>query len=192
LINDVERENAVWLVRARQGKQTIFTGSRVNGPGQDDLARKVVFATRAKSSRASINNDNGMQGGLCHEGTVIAGKLLCLRSKPTAVTANEGTDIAGELNFLFCFCQQANSGHGQRGHRHCGRATYFFVFVSRPTAVMANEGTDIAGELLFFSQQAKWRSRHKGFDITSKLTVCTASPSGLGQQGHKASRASCI
>jgi hypothetical protein len=125
LINDVERKNAVRLVRAWQGEQTIFTGSHVNGPGQDDLARKAVFATRAQSLRASVNNDNGMQGGLCHKGAVIAGKLLCLRSKPIAVTANKGTDIAGKRLF-------------------------FFVFVSGPTAVTANEGTDIMGELLFF------------------------------------------
>jgi hypothetical protein len=48
------------------------------------------------------------------------------------------------------------------------------------------------GELLIFSQQAEWRSRHKGFDIAGKLTVCTASPSGLGRRGHKTSRASCV
>ncbi len=150
-INDVEHENDFRLVRVQQGEQAIFTGSHVNGPGQDDLACKAVFATRAQSSRASINNDNGMQGGLCHEGAVIAGKLLCLRSKPTAVTANKGTDIAGKLliflflsagqqrsrptraqtswasYYYFCFCQRANSGHGQRGHRHRRRATNFFT-----------------------------------------------------------------
>jgi hypothetical protein len=98
----------------------------VNGPGQDDLACKVVFAMRAQSLWASINNDNGMQGSLCHKGTVIAGELLCLRSKPTAVTANKGIDIAGKL-LIFWFCQQANSGHGQRGHRHCRQATNFFT-----------------------------------------------------------------
>ena len=114
-----------------------------------------------------------------------------MRSKPTAVTANEGIDIAGEL-LIFCFCQRANSGHGQRGHRHRGQATIFFVFVSGPTAVMANEGADIAGELLIFSQQAEWRLRNKGFDIAGKLTVCTASPNGLGQQEHETSRASCV
>ncbi len=74
LIDDIERKNAVRLIRARQGKQTIFTGSCVNGPGQDDLAHKAVFATRAQSLRASVNNDNGMQGGLCHKGAVITGE----------------------------------------------------------------------------------------------------------------------
>ncbi len=151
LINDVEHKNAVRLVRAQQGERTIFTGSHVNGPGHDDLACKAVFATRAQSSRVSVNNDNGMQGSLCHKGAVIAGKLLCLRSKPTAVTAKEGTDIVGELlvflflsagqqlsqptrtqtsresyNFFF-FCQRANSGHGRQGHRHRRRATNFFT-----------------------------------------------------------------
>jgi hypothetical protein len=110
MINDVECENPVWLVRARQGEQTIFTGSHVNGLGQDDLARKAVFATRAQSSWASVNNDYGMQGGLCHEGAVIAGELLCLHSKPTAVTANKGTDIAGKLLiFLFLSAGQLRS-----------------------------------------------------------------------------------
>ncbi len=139
-----------------------------------------------------------------------------MRSKPIAVTANKGTDIAVELLF-FLFLSAANSGHGQRGHRHRGRATNFFVFASRPTAVMANEGTDIAGKLLIFfvfvnwptavtadegtyiagkllifSQQAEWRLRHKGFDIAGELTVCTASPSGLGRRGHKTLQASCV
>jgi hypothetical protein len=36
-------------------------------------------------------------------------------------------------------------------------------------------------ELLIFSQQAKWRLRHKGVDFAGKLTFWTASPSGLGQ-----------
>ena len=54
----------------------------------------------------------------------IVGKLLCLHSKPTAVTANKGIDIAGKL-LIFWFCQQFNS-------------------------ITANEGTDITGKLLFF------------------------------------------
>jgi hypothetical protein len=75
----------------------------VNGPGQDDLARKAVFAMRVQSLQVSVNNDNGTQGGLCHKGAVITGKLLCLRSKPTAVTANKSIDIAGKL-LIFWFC----------------------------------------------------------------------------------------
>jgi hypothetical protein len=43
-----------------------------------------------------------------------------------------------------------------------------------------------------FLQQAVWRLCHKGVDIAGKLTFCTASPSGLGQQGHKTLRVSCI
>jgi hypothetical protein len=31
------------------------------------MARKPVFATRAQSSRASVDNKNGTQGGHCHE-----------------------------------------------------------------------------------------------------------------------------
>jgi hypothetical protein len=38
------------------------------------MACKAVFATRAQSSRVSVDNDNDTQGGLCHEGAVIAGK----------------------------------------------------------------------------------------------------------------------
>jgi hypothetical protein len=126
LINDVECKNAIRLVRARQGKQTIYTGSHVNGPGQDDLARNAVFATRAQSSRASVNNDNGMQSGLCHEGAVIAGKLLCLRSKPTAVTANKGTDIAGEL--LFFLFLSAGQQRSRPTRAQTLRASYYFFF----------------------------------------------------------------
>jgi hypothetical protein len=56
----------------------------------------------------------------------IAGKLLIFFvSGPTAVTANEGTDIAGKL-LIFCFCQRANSGHGQKTLDH-GRATNLFT-----------------------------------------------------------------
>jgi hypothetical protein len=40
------------------------------------------------------------------------------------------------------------------------------------------------GQDQFFLQQAKWQSCHKGFNIAGKLTLCTASPRGLGQQGH--------
>jgi hypothetical protein len=59
LIDDVEYKNAVRLIRAQQGEQTISTDSCVNGQGQDDSALKAVFATRAQSLQASINNDNG-------------------------------------------------------------------------------------------------------------------------------------
>ena len=48
LVNDVELVNAIQLVRAQQGKRTILTGSCVNKPGQDDLARKAVCATRTQ------------------------------------------------------------------------------------------------------------------------------------------------
>ncbi len=41
-------------------------------------------------------------------------------------------------------------------------------------------------------QQAEWWSCHKGVDIAGKQTLCTASPSSLGQRGHKTSWASCI
>ena len=47
MVDDVELVNAIRLVRAQQGKQTILTGGRVNGPGQDDLACEAVCATRA-------------------------------------------------------------------------------------------------------------------------------------------------
>jgi hypothetical protein len=54
---------------------------------------------------------------------------------------------------------------------------------SKPATVTAKRhGT--MGELLFFLQQAAWWSRHKGVNITGKLTLCTASSRGLGQQGH--------
>jgi hypothetical protein len=56
----------------------------------------------------------------------IAGELLIFFvSGPTGVTANEDTDIVGKLR-IFCFCQQANSGHGQKTLDH-GLATNLFT-----------------------------------------------------------------
>jgi hypothetical protein len=55
---------------------------------------------------------------------------------------------------------------------------------SKPATVMAKRHKT-PGKLLIFLQQAKWRLRHKGFNIAGKLTLCTASPSGLGQQGQR-------
>ena len=89
MVDDVELVNAIRLVRAQQGKQTILTGGRVNGPGQDDLAceavcatraiiwsREGVFATRHKGAfiGASFDNNNSTRGGRCHEGADIAGE----------------------------------------------------------------------------------------------------------------------
>ena len=54
------------------------------------------------------------------------------------------------------------------------------------------ESHETAGELLIFLQQAEWQLHHQGVDITGKLTVCTANPSGLGQRGHETSWASCV
>jgi hypothetical protein len=48
------------------------------------------------------------------------------------------------------------------------------------------------GQATIFLQQAEWRSCQKGVDIIGKLFLCTASPSGLGQQGHETLRASCV
>jgi hypothetical protein len=62
--------------------------------------------------------------------------------------------------------KQASKGHGQRH--------------------------ETMGKLLIFLQEAKWRLHHKGFGIAGELTLCTASSSGLGQQGHKTSLASCV
>ncbi len=73
------------------------------------------------------------------------------------------------------FAQQANSGHGQQGHRHRGRATNFFAFVSGPTAVTANnKGTDIAGELLIFFVFVSGLTAvtaNEGTDITGELLI---------------------
>jgi len=44
-----------------------------------------------------------------HEGIDIAGKLLKHNSRPSAVTANEGTDIAGELRWS---CERAHLRDG--------------------------------------------------------------------------------
>jgi hypothetical protein len=83
-------------------------------------------AVRAPTLERATFNVGSKPNGSRAKRAYIAGKLLCLRSKPTAVTANEGIDIAGEL-LNFCFCQQANSGHGQQGHRHCGQVTNLFT-----------------------------------------------------------------
>jgi hypothetical protein len=54
---------------------------------------------------------------------------------------------------------------------------------SKPAADMAKRHRTV-GKLLVLYLQAEWRSLHNGINIASKLIFYTASPSGLGQQGH--------
>ena len=58
-------------------------------------------------------------------------------SKPTTVTANEGTRLWA--SYLFCLLKAGQMAVKPRGQRQGRRATK--ILNSKPTAVMANEGT---------------------------------------------------
>jgi hypothetical protein len=116
---------------------------------------------------------------------------LFARSKPVAVTANKGVDIAGEriiitkkqaewrsrhegtdiaASYYHFFSEQANSsGHGQRGRRHRWRANNNY------------------------KKQAEWRSRHEGIDIAGELkyiyTIFFYNIHGANHRSHSHERA---
>ncbi len=64
-----------------------------------------------------------------------------MRSKPTAVTANEGVDIAGEL-IIFIF-QLAISGRSHEGVDIAGERIIFIFQLA--ISGRSHEGVDIAG-----------------------------------------------
>ncbi len=115
---------------------------------------------------------------LANKGSQHCRRATSFDSKPQQSWPRRAWDIAGKLRQWWQLCKralmgwcttikrQASKGHGQKAQDH--------------------------GKLLIFSQQAKWRSRHEGINFPGKLTFWTGSPSGLGQSGYKALRASCI
>ncbi len=78
-----------------------------------------------KLERATFNIGSKPNGSRAIRAYIAGELLIFFVSGPTAVTANEGTDIAGEL-LIFVFFQRANSSHGQKTLDH-GRASNLFT-----------------------------------------------------------------
>ena len=57
------------------GLATKATRAQSSGRALIIIAREAVVATRAQTSRASIDNSEVTRGGLCHKGAVIASEL---------------------------------------------------------------------------------------------------------------------
>jgi hypothetical protein len=94
------------------------------------------------------------------------------------------------------------------GMRHWGQATYLKPQRSRPTraqgiagkqrivfqqapAVLANEGSRHRRQATSFDSKPQRSQPTRALDIVGKLGL-TASPSGLGQQGHKTLQARSV
>jgi hypothetical protein len=69
----------------RQNKSRLIGGRAMRAPTLEQAA------SRQKQAKWQSH----------HEGIDIAGKLSCLRSKPTAVTANEGTRLRASYVIFF-------------------------------------------------------------------------------------------
>jgi hypothetical protein len=80
-------------------------------------------------------NESRLIDGCTRRAPTLEQATLKLKASRMTV-ATQGRRHHGQATMV---AQQANSGHGQQGHRHRRQATDF-CFISRPTAVTANEG----------------------------------------------------
>jgi len=140
---------------------------------------------------------------------------LFARSKPVAVTANKGVDIAGEriiitkkqaewrsrhegtdiaASYYHFFSEQANSsGHGQRGRRHRWRANNNYKKQANSSG-HGQRGRRHRGRANNnYKKQAEWRSRHEGIDIAGELkynyTIFFYNIHGANHRTHSHERA---